>query len=81
MDVAKASPISTALQGIKRETERMAENAAKVAGFANTSNSPGTTELTESLLEINQSIRQVEALTKVIKVTEEMEDEVLNIIA
>lgn len=81
MDVSNSSPISVALKGLQKEFQKISENASKVAGFSNTENSPSTVDLAEPLLEINQSMRQVEALTKVIKVTQETEDEVLDIIA
>ncbi|MCB0319718.1 MAG: hypothetical protein KDD60_02260 [Bdellovibrionales bacterium] len=80
IEPTRPSTMSIALQGLKREFKSIAENAEKIANFATVKD--GSTEsLVEPMLAMNQDLRDVKAITKVIKVQEEMDDAVLSIIA
>lgn len=72
------SALSTALNGIQRELKSAAENATKIANISSES-SDG--DLASPVLDLKEDLRQVKALRKVVNTTEEMQDEVLNIIA
>lgn len=73
------SGIQSALAGIQRELKSAAENASKIANFQSEVESDG--DLVKPIVDLKANLRQVSALRRVVNITQDMEDEVLDIIA
>lgn len=73
------STLSTALSGLRNTLSSINDNAAKISGFGTSANSDG--DLVTPLVEIKADMHQFKAITKVIKVTEEIDREILDILA
>ncbi len=73
------SGLQSALSGIQRELRSAADNASKIANFQTEVERGG--DLVEPIVDLKENLRQVKALRKVINITDEMQDEVLDIIA
>ena len=73
------SGLQSALAGIQRELRSAAENASKISRASSTLEEGG--DIVEPMIGLKEDLRNVQALRKVIQITDKMEDEVLNIIA
>lgn len=78
--ISSDSPLSSLLQGLQRGLQNISESAEKVASFGSERGGESG-ELSSVIVDLKAEMRGVEAILKTIKVTQEMEEEVLNIIA
>ena len=81
MEISNSSPFSTALQAINKEFNNIAKNASEIAGYTNETDSPSTRGLAEILVDTSQSEQAVRTNLTVINKLQEIEDEVLRIVA
>lgn len=73
-----ASPLDSALAGIKNGMNNLQKNASEIASKS-TMEGENTKPLIESLVELKANVQQVEASTKVLQVSDEMIGTLLDI--